>query len=138
MTVMHRSEWMVVRVQYKFTIPLKPITKKNSQQIIKDKTGRPRIIQSSAYRKYEKQCEPYMPHIDTIDHKVNVKSVYYMPNNRRVDLTNLHEALHDILVHYGVLIDDNCKIIVSTDGSYVDVDKWNPRTEMTITDLETG
>ena len=138
MTVMHRSEWMVVRVQYKFTIPLKPITKKNSQQIIKDKTGRPRIIQSSAYRKDEKQCEPYMPHIDTIDHKVNVKSVYYMPNNRRVDLTNLHEALHDILVHYGVLIDDNCKIIVSTDGSYVDVDKWNPRTEVTITDLETG
>lgn len=138
MTVIHRSEWMVVRVQYKFTIPLKPITKKNSQRIIKDKTGRPRIIQSSAYMKYEKQCEPYMPHIDTIAHKVNVKSVYYMPNNRRVDLTNLHEALHDILVHYGVLIDDNCKIIVSTDGSYVDVDKWNPRTEVTITDLETG
>ena len=138
MTVMHRSEWRVARVQYKFTIPLKPITKKNSQQIIKDKTGRPRIIQSSAYMKYEKQCEPYMPHIDTIAHKVNVKSVYYMPNNRRVDLTNLHEALHDILVHYGVLIDDNCKIIVSTDGSYVDVDKWNPRTEVTITDLETG
>ena len=138
MTVIHRSEWMVVRVQYKFTTPLKPITKKNSQRIIKDKTGRPRIIQSSAYMKYEKQCEPYMPHIDTIAHKVNVKSVYYMPNNRRVDLTNLHEALHDILVHYGVLIDDNCKIIVSTDGSYVDVDKWNPRTEVTITDLETG
>ena len=79
-----------------------------------------------------------MQHIDTIAHKVNVKSVYYMPNNRRVDLTNLHEALHDILVHYGVLVDDNSKIIVSTDGGYVDVDKWNPRTEVTITDLETG
>ena len=79
-----------------------------------------------------------MPHIDTIESRVNVMAVYYMPNNRRVDLTNLHEALHDILVHYKVIKDDNCKIIVSTDGSYVDVDKWHPRTEVTITDLETG
>ena len=125
-------------MEYKFTISLKPITKKNSQQIVRNKEGRPKIIQSSAYRKYEKQCEPYMPQIDTIDYKVNVKAVYYMPNNRRVDLTNLHEALHDILVHYGVLADDNYKIIVSTDGSYVDVDKWHPRTEVTITELETG
>lgn len=126
-------------MEYKFTIDLKPITKKNSQRIIKDpKTGRPRIIQSAAYIKYEKQCKPYMPHINAIDRKVNVKAVYYMPDNRKVDLTNLHEALHDILVHYKVLADDNYKIIVSTDGSYVDVDKWHPRTEVTITDLETG
>lgn len=61
-----------------------------------------------------------------------------MPNRRRVDLINLHEALHDILVHYKVLADDNCKIIVSMDGSYVDVDKWEPRTEVTITEVETG
>lgn len=135
---MHRCGWMVMSMEYKFTIPLKPITKKNSQRIVKDKTGRPRIIQSSAYVKYEKQCAGFMPDIETIECKVNVKAVYYMPNNRRVDLTNLHEALHDILVHYGVLADDNCKIIVSTDGSYVDVDKWHPRTEVIITELETG
>ena len=125
-------------MEYKFTIDLKPITKKNSQRIIRDGSGHTRIIQSAAYTKYEKQCEPYMPHVDTIECRVNVKAVYYMPNNRRVDLTNLHEALHDILVHYKVLKDDNYKIIVSTDGSYVDVDKWHPRTEVTITELETG
>ena len=72
-------------MEYKFTIKLKPITKKNSQQIVKDKTGRPRIVPSSAYKKYEKQCEKFMPDIETIDCKVNVKAVYYMPNNRRVD-----------------------------------------------------
>ena len=125
-------------MEYKFTIPLKPITKKNSQRIIKDAKGRPRIIPSAAYKKYEKQCAGFMPDIETIECRVNVKAVYYMQNNRRVDLTNLHEALHDILVHYKVLLDDNCKIIVSTDGSYVDVDKWHPRTEVTITELETG
>ena len=49
------------------------------------------------------------------------------------DLTNLHEALHDILVKYHVIADDNCKIIVSTDGSRVLYDRENPRTEVTIT-----
>lgn len=53
-------------MEYKFTIKLKPITKKNSQQIVKDKTGRPRIVPSSAYKKYEKQCEKFMPDIETI------------------------------------------------------------------------
>lgn len=125
-------------MEYKFTINLKPITKKNSQRIIRDREGRPIIVPSSAYEKYEKQCEPFMPDIEMIERRVNVKAVYYMPNNRRVDLTNLHEALHDILVHYCVLKDDNCKIVVSTDGSYVDVDKWHPRTEVTITELEEG
>ncbi len=54
-------EWVVL-MEYKFTIDLKLITKKNSQRIIKS----------------------------------------------------------------------------SKTGSYVDVDKWHPRTEVTITDLETG
>lgn len=125
-------------MEYKFTIPLRPITKKNSQRIIKDGSGRSRIIPSAAHKKYEKQCASYVPQVETIDCPVNVKAVYYMPNRRRVDLVNLHEALHDILVHYKVLADDNCRIIVSTDGSYVAVDKWEPRTEVTITELETG
>ena len=56
-----------------------------------------------------------------------------MQTRRKVDLTNLHEALHDILVKYGVLEDDNFKIIQSTDGSRVSYDKWHPRTEVEIT-----
>ena len=125
-------------MEYKFTIPLKPITKKNSQRIVFTGSGRPFIIPSEAYTKYEKECRAYMPDIKTIESPVNVKAVYYMPTGRRVDLKNLHEALHDILVHYEILKDDNCKIIVSTDGSYVDVDKWHPRTEVTISELKTG
>ena len=71
-----------------------------------------------------------------INQPVNVAAKFYMPTRRRVDLTNLNEALHDILVHYGVLSDDNAKIIVSTDGSRVYWDKDNPRTEVIITAVE--
>lgn len=120
-----------------FTIPLKPITKKNSQKIIINKrTNRPMIIPSEQYRQYVKDCKYFIKRLDKpIDRPVNVKAIYYMPSNRKVDLTNLHEALHDILVEYGVLKDDNCKIIVSTDGSRVRYDKENPRTEVEITEV---
>lgn len=71
-----------------------------------------------------------------IDQPVNVAAKFYMPTRRRVDLTNLNEALHDILVNYGILTDDNAKIIVSTDGSRVYWDKENPRIEVIITAVE--
>ena len=121
--------------EIKFTIPLNPVTKKNSQQIILV-GGRPRIIPSKKYKEYERDCIPFLTHVEPITGRLNVKAVYFMRTRRRVDLINLHEALHDILVKAGVLEDDNCKIIYSTDGSYVDYDKENPRTEVTITYLD--
>ena len=116
-----------------FVIELPPVTKKNSQRII-SVNGRPMIIPSAKYKAYEKDCG-YMVKGKgmRISTPVNVKAIYYMPTRRRVDLTNLHEALHDILVKYEVLEDDNSKIIVSTDGSRVMYDKDHPRTEVWIT-----
>ena len=59
-----------------------------------------------------------------------------MPTKHRVDITNLHSALHDILVHYQVIEDDNSNIVKATDGSRVLYDKENPRTEIYITRFE--
>ena len=68
---------------------------------------------------------------------VNVQAVYYRRTHRRVDLTNLESALMDILVKAGVIEDDNCMIVVSTDGSRVQFDKNCPRTEIVITESKT-
>ena len=51
-------------------------------------------------------------------------------------LVNLQEALLDVMVRYCVISDDNCEIVCSMDGSRVEYDKQNPRTEVTITYLE--
>ena len=59
-----------------------------------------------------------------------------MRTRRPIDLTNLNEAIHDILVKAKVLMDDNRNIIASTDGSRVYWDKTNPRVEITITDAD--
>lgn len=119
------------------TIPLPPITKKNSQQIvINRKTQKPVIIQSKKYLHYEQDCGYFIKRPnEPIDRPINIKAIYYMPTRRRVDLINLHAALHDVLVAYRVIADDNCKIVVGTDGSRVMYDKNNPRTEICITEV---
>lgn len=121
--------------EIRYTIPLPPITKKNSMQIIQIH-GRPRLIPSKQYRKYEKEAAPYLAGGETLSGRYNVKTVFYMPTRRRVDLSNLIEAAHDVMVKHGVLEDDNSKIIVSVDGSRVRYDKERPRTEIIITEAE--
>lgn len=118
----------------KFTIPLCPITKKNSQRIlINPGTRKPFIAQSEKYKEYEKACGWFIHGKgEKINEPVTVKCLFYMPTKRRVDLTNLLEAIDDILVKYEVLEDDHSGIIYSHDGSRVLYDKENPRTEVTI------
>lgn len=115
----------------RFTIYGNPVTKKNHGQIVKCK-GRAMVIPSKKYREYEKLCKNQIPNLQ-IDKPCNIKATYYMQTRRRVDITNLHSALHDVLVTHGCLVDDNCHIVVGTDGSRVAYDKENPRTEVEIT-----
>ena len=127
-----------------FTIPLQPISKKNSQQIFplftkvftgwtyKGRNVRPSIHPSKAFKHYERAAMPYLPQTQKITHAVNVKCLFYMQTRRKCDLTNLLEAIDDIMVHAGLLEDDNFTIIQSHDGSRVLYDKENPRTEVYI------
>lgn len=124
----------------KIIIPLKPYTKKNSQEIrykFSPKSGKkvPYIKPSENFDIYQRDCGWFLKDIG-IDYPVNIKALYYMDTLRRVDITNLHSALHDILTHFHVIKDDNSKIVVSTDGSRVLYDKENPRTEILITEEE--
>lgn len=118
----------------KFTVPLTPVSKKNNQQIAINKaTGRPFVVPSKKYKEYEKNALWFIPRKQKpIDEPVNVKCLFYMPTHRRCDLTNMLEAIDDVMVAGGLLADDNYKIIESHDGSRVLYDKENPRTEVYI------
>lgn len=120
----------------RFTLYGNPATKKNSQRII-TVNGYPKILPSQAYKFYEKKClKQIHPSLRRrIDSPVNVQCLYFMPTRRRVDLANLHSAMHDILVRAGVLADDNRNIIAGTDGSRVFYDRENPRVEIEITPM---
>lgn len=118
-------------IKFAFTIPVAPVTKKNSSRIIRV-GGYPRIAPSKQYQAYERAARPFCPDWN-IDTPVNVRAIYYMPTRRAVDLTNLESALLDVLVKAGTIADDNCRIVVSTDGSRVRYDKDKPRTDVLIT-----
>lgn len=123
----------------KITIPLPPITKKNSQQIlVNNVTGKPFIMPSKKYKEYEEAAMWFIPKNKQINTPVNVKCLFYMSNRRKCDLTNLLEAVDDVLVKAGLLADDDYTIIQSHDGSRVYIDKENPRTEIYVTDTEQG
>jgi Holliday junction resolvase RusA-like endonuclease len=123
-----------------FTVPLVPISKKNSQQIMINRaTGKPFIMPSKKYKDYEKAAAKHIPRLrqpNPIDQPVNIKCLFYMPTRRKVDLTNLLEAIDDVMVKAGLLADDDFTIIQSHDGSRVLYDKDNPRTEVYISVAE--
>ena len=132
----------------KFTIPLPPVTKKNSQQIkyrwgrdryTYQKTRIPYIAPSEAFENYEAAALWYVPKIyntNPINYPVNVKCLFYMPTKAKCDLTNLLEAIDDVMVKGRLLADDNYTVIQSHDGSRVFYDKENPRTEVYIERIE--
>lgn len=122
----------------KFTVPLPPITKKNSQRIVM-RGNKPFILPSEKYKEYESMALWYIPKRGVpIDFPVNVRCIFYMPTNRQCDLTNHLESIDDVMVKAGLLKDDNYKILASHDGSRVMVDKNNPRTEVEITRIKEG
>lgn len=121
----------------KFTIPIAPISKKNSQRIFRPNgMNRPIIVPSEQYKQYERDAAYFIPRLPrgaSINEPVNVKCLFYMPTRRKVDLTNLLEAIDDVMVKVGLLADDNSDIVQSHDGSRVLYDKDRPRTEIIIT-----
>ena len=123
-----------------YTIPGRPVTKKNSMQFAYNKaTGRMFIRPSKAFEEYQEAVGWYLRGPTKgakLAGRYNVKCVYYMPTHHRVDLGNLIAATCDILVHYKVLEDDNSNIVAAHDGSRVKYDKANPRVEITITEVE--
>ena len=120
----------------KITIPLQPVTKKNSQRIVRCGDFH-KIIPSKQYMQYENACGWYLSwHAAPIKTRCEVSCLFYMKTRRKVDLTNLLEAVDYILVKRGVLADDNSNIIVSHDGSRVLYDPDFPRTEIIITSIE--
>ena len=133
----------------RFYIPIRPVTKKNNMQIARYKNGGVGIRQSKRYVTYERSVLEWWFNLtetegtakenlqisaplNPIDYKINVKAIYGLPTAQRADLVNYHSALHDILEKMGIIEDDCWKIVYSTDGSKVVIDRNSPGTLVVI------
>lgn len=138
-------------------IPVEPRPKKNNPRILWKKSDkpfeikfgkyvacsigyRPVIIPSERNEEFEAAILPYFYEVlkttGIINYPINVQAHYYRSTKHKIDLSNLHEALHDAMVKSGLILDDNRDIIAGHDGSRVFFDKFNPRIEITITELK--
>ena len=124
-----------MEIVMRIIIPMLCRSKKNSQQIlINSKTHRPFVAQSKLYKEFEQNCGYFLSKYKTnIDYPVNIKATFYVPDKKKRDLTNLENAIADILVKYKVIADDNYNIIQSWDGSRIIYEKGR---EETIIELE--
>ena len=130
-------------MEIEFTIPVHPVSKKNSQQIItlRTKYGKSRniIIPSKKYKEFEAECLPFFTQVKkqagVVDSPVNMAVSFFVSKKLKYDLTNLLEAVDDAAVKSGFILDDNRDIIAGHDGSRVYYDKFNPRIEITITEM---
>lgn len=124
----------------KFTIPVKPRTKKNHGQIIHTKSGRHIMLPSPQYKEFEKEVIKYVTaefgNIEPIDFKCNLKCKFYKDRNYSSDLVGYLQAIQDALVKAGILKDDNTNIVTTVNGSEVHHDKYNPRIEVEIEAIE--
>lgn len=114
-----------------------PRTKKNSPQIRRGRGGKRYVAPSDAFLTYQDRAgwelrnRPEEP----LGGQYNVRVLYYMDSLRRVDLSNLLESTCDILVHYGIIKDDNSRIVCSHDGSRVLLDREHPRAEIFVEEV---
>lgn len=151
-------------INLQITIKGVPIVKKGTSKtslFTKDKLGRripretPVHYYTSNYKDWAKgaiqACMVYKtkhPEIKfPIDEKMNLKCLFFMPDNRRVDLSALYEGVQDVLSGnekwanidanlYQIIFDDSVRYIGSHDGSRVLLDLTNPRIEIFITNYK--
>lgn len=118
-------------------IPLLCRSKKNSQNIIVNpRTHKPMIIQSKLYKEFEQNCGYFLNKYKTnINIPVNIKATFYVSDRRKRDLTNLENAIADILVKYKVIADDNYNIIQGWDGSRIIYEKGKEETILEIEEV---
>ena len=94
------------------------------------------IIQSKLYRDFEKECAVYLKkYKNQITGPVNIKAIFYVPDRRKRDLTNLENAIADILVKYKVIEDDNYNVLQSWDGSRIVYEKGREETILEISEV---
>ena len=124
----------------KFTITGNPCSSKNSIRSGITKQGRNYTYTKKDVKEYKKSALEQLKHGIIYSDKMNldlpisdyiqVSFNFYCKDNRKRDLINLIQCPADLLQQAGIILNDY--LIINLDGSSIDIDTENPRTEITI------
>ena len=132
-------------MEYKFTSPLAVylprVTKKDRKMILNKNNERNWhfIVNNQVKVAYKQAMESQLKPARVIKNRVFIALTYFKPTKRRSDRSNvlcIHEKFFcDALVEAGWLGDDNDDIIIWTTYQGSELDRKNPRVEITVTEL---
>ena len=109
-------------------------SKKNSRNIFVKK-GKLYNIPSKNYATWHKGAIEQLKDcrgFGVISKVDNIELRFFAPDRRKFDLTNKAESIMDLLVDFGLLVDDNCEVVKDLRMFYCGVDRENPRCEVII------
>ena len=119
-----------------YTIPGKVPSLKNQKQIAYNaRTKRPFILSNPKVIQWTEQALYHLGTRNTpFPDRVSMKIMFYVPDNRSRDLTNMTQTVEDALVKANILRDDSWQWlkISSLDAK---IDRLNPRAVITIVDV---
>ena len=123
-----------------FTISGNPVSSKNSRPIFINKATGSRFIGKSKaltgyiekglYELKRQKLDLSYAYNFPREMDIEIKFTFYVKDNRKRDLVNLCQAPLDLLQKAEIISDDS--IVKSLDGSRINIDKNNPRTEIQI------
>jgi len=73
---------------------------------------------------------------DPVDACEFIAIKFFLPDNRRRDLTNMAESINDLLVDCGFIVDDRWQVTGPVCLYPSGIDKINPRAEIVISALK--
>jgi hypothetical protein len=125
---------------FNFSVLGAPRTKKNSSRVVRA-GGFTKVLPSKAFTLWHKEASSYALLIKTllreqgadlpITERVNVAAVFFCDRyGKAADAVGLYQAIADWMEDVGIL--ENDRQIITWNGSRVDSDKVNPRTEVSI------
>jgi Holliday junction resolvase RusA-like endonuclease len=109
-------------------------SKKNSRNIFV-KGNRRFNIPSERYRKWHIDATKQLIGTEKILGEIEIQIEFWMPDNRRADLTNKAESVMDLLVDLKIITDDSWQCVPSLTLQSKGIDKINPRAEIWIRTL---
>ena len=122
--------YLLLRIMLTLTLHWRIPSKKNQKQ----RTGR-FLVSSKQYQKREKeQLIALNEQVEElkINSELYMEYHFYMPDNRKCDLSNKVESINDLFVKYGLIEDDNWNILRYLMIRCEWVDKEDPRCEIKI------
>ena len=94
------------------------------------------LLPSKSYKEFEKKVVSWVEgnfgNLEAISEPINMSCRFYKDKDYKSDLPGYLQAICDALVKAGLIADDNHKIVKSTNGSEVFLDRENPRIEVEI------